>query len=62
MAWLIGGASQLVSRVRGKAGILNLDKVAEAVAGSWICSIDKARQELGYEPGASVREQMEHPH
>ena len=58
VSWLAGGGAQFVSRIRGKPGILNLDKVTEAVAGSWICSIDKARQELLYEPSAPVQEQM----
>ncbi len=59
ISWLAGGGAQLVSRLRGKPGILNLDKVTEAVAGSWICDIDKARQELAYEPSSPVLQQMQ---
>lgn len=59
VAWLTGGTAQLASRLRGKPGILNLDKVTEAVAGSWICSSEKAKQELGYQPAAPVLAQMQ---
>ncbi|MGE0609388.1 MAG: NAD-dependent epimerase/dehydratase family protein [Pirellulales bacterium] len=59
VSWMAGGGAQLVSKVRGKPGILNLDKVTEAVAGSWICDIGKARQELDYQPSAPVQQQMD---
>lgn len=54
--WVLGGAMELVSRARGKTGLLNLDKVREALAPGWECSDEKIRTELGYQPAATLEE------
>ncbi|HVA45294.1 MAG TPA: NAD-dependent epimerase/dehydratase family protein [Pirellulales bacterium] len=43
-----GAASDLLCRLRGRAGIFNLDKMRDASAGSWVCSADRIRNELGF--------------
>jgi nucleoside-diphosphate-sugar epimerase len=43
-----GAASELVSRLRGRPAIFNIDKMREASAGSWVCSADRIRNELGF--------------
>ena len=43
-----GAASDLVARLRGRPAIFNLDKMREASAGSWVCSSDRIRRELGF--------------
>ena len=45
--WTISYIVDTVNRLRGRSSILNLDKAAEAIAGSWICSNKKAKEELG---------------
>jgi nucleoside-diphosphate-sugar epimerase len=58
MMWLSGFGSELVSRIRGKPDIFNLDKVREAMAGSWACSSDLARVELGWSPAGSLDQRL----
>ncbi|HVX14977.1 MAG TPA: NAD-dependent epimerase/dehydratase family protein [Pirellulales bacterium] len=43
-----GAASEVVSRLRGRPAIFNLDKMREASAGSWVCSSERIRNELGF--------------
>jgi len=57
-AWATAGAAELVARLRGKPMIVNLDKAREAVAGSWTCSALAAREQLGFEPAASLDERL----
>jgi nucleoside-diphosphate-sugar epimerase len=46
--------SQAVGILRGKPSILNLDKVREATAPAWICSAEKARRNLLFNPQRSL--------
>ncbi|MCC9036139.1 NAD(P)-dependent oxidoreductase [Chryseobacterium sp. Ch-15] len=43
---------------RGKPSILNKDKVRELIAENWHCSIEKAQQELGFEPQSNLEKGM----
>ncbi|HUT94777.1 MAG TPA: NAD-dependent epimerase/dehydratase family protein [Thermoguttaceae bacterium] len=45
---LVGAVGDLVGRAKGRQVVLNLDKAREATAGSWACSPEKARDELGF--------------
>jgi hypothetical protein len=50
---LLGVAGDAMSRLRGRAGWMNSDKMTEALAaGSWVCSSAKAREQLGWSPAA----------
>lgn len=55
---VIGGASQWIARMRGKASIVNLDKMREATVPSWACSPEQAERELGFAPSAPLLEQL----
>jgi len=46
--WMMGAASELYSRMSGKALILNWDKTREALAGSWACSAERINTEVGF--------------
>ncbi|MBR6436201.1 MAG: NAD-dependent epimerase/dehydratase family protein [Thermoguttaceae bacterium] len=46
--WTLSYIIDGVNRLRNQNSILNLDKAAEAIAGSWICSNEKAKRELGF--------------
>lgn len=50
----LGLFSQAVGILRGKPSILNLDKVREATAPAWICSAEKARRNLLFNPQRSL--------
>ncbi|HEY2414006.1 MAG TPA: NAD-dependent epimerase/dehydratase family protein [Pirellulaceae bacterium] len=48
IAYAIGGLSGLISRLKGRAPELNLDKIRDALVTSWACSGEAARRELGF--------------
>jgi len=56
--WTVAYGIELGMRIRGKARYLNLDKAREIAAGSWTCSPEKARRELGFRPAASLSERL----
>ncbi|WP_342645528.1 NAD-dependent epimerase/dehydratase family protein [Mucilaginibacter sp. CSA2-8R] len=47
---VIAGLAESVSRITKKPSALNVEKLNELTAVNWICSIDKAQRELGFEP------------
>ncbi len=50
---------QFTSGLLGRPpGIVNLDKAREGFAGSWTCSPEKARRQLGFAPAATLEERM----
>ena len=59
--WLLrsaGAAAELASRLRGRSTILNLDKMREASAGSWTCSSQRIRNELGFHVAKPLAERL----
>jgi nucleoside-diphosphate-sugar epimerase len=56
--WILGGAMEVVGQLRREPGVINLDKIREAVAPGWVCSDKKLRQSLGYAPGAPLEERF----
>ena len=46
--WLAGGVTDVASQVTRTSNYLSIDKVREATAGSWTCSSEKAKQQLGF--------------
>jgi nucleoside-diphosphate-sugar epimerase len=50
LPWLVGGAAELISRLRGVPQPLNVDKMREALAPSWACSAESARHDLDFTP------------
>ncbi len=58
IVWLIGTCNELIGRLRGKPLALNLDKVREALAGSWVCSTERARRELGFQVAVPLSERI----
>jgi nucleoside-diphosphate-sugar epimerase len=57
--WCVAGANEVLSRLRGKPDELNLDKMRDALAESWACSGEAARQELGFVPPQSLAVRLE---
>ena len=57
--WLAGGVVEIIGHARGTPGLLNLDKVREGLASGWVCNDEKIREELGYQPAATLSEQFD---
>ena len=58
VSFVAGYGSELLSRVRGKVPILNRDKAAELSQEAWTCSVERARQDLGYVPTMPLEREM----
>jgi nucleoside-diphosphate-sugar epimerase len=58
-AFAAGSCAEVVSRVTRKPGILSRDKVREMVCARWVCSADRAKNELGFEASTDFREGIE---
>ena len=58
LGFALAGLAEVAGRLRGCPFLLNLDKMREAVAGSWTCRTDRAINELGFRPGASLAERL----
>ncbi len=59
--WLVQGLAFLsvgVSKITGKPPLLNGDKVLEMRQPGWVCSNEKAKKLLGFQPGVEVEEGM----
>ena len=54
LSWLVGGLTQLVSALRGISITVNLDKVREAHAPCWACSTRAVREQLDFQPAATL--------
>ncbi len=53
-----GFYGDVVSRIRGHPGWVSSDKIAELLAGSWTCSSEKARRQLGWSPAAPLADRL----
>ncbi len=59
IACTAGGMASAFARLRGRASVFSLDKVREGVAGSWICSAEKIKQELDFRPEAPLEQRLQ---
>jgi nucleoside-diphosphate-sugar epimerase len=58
LLWSAAAIAEAVSRLRGKPYIFNFDKAREAQAGSWTCSAQTIRAELGFAPHAPLIDRL----
>lgn len=56
--WTIAAGSEALSRVVRRPFYLNIDKVREINAGEWICSSQKAAEQLGFAPRYPLAERI----
>lgn len=56
--WMLGGGVELFGQVIRRPQVLNLDKIREAVAPAWECNDEKIRQELDYQPAATLEQRF----
>ena len=50
--------AEFYTLITRKPALLNRQKVREILAGGWVCSIERARREIGFEPRIGIREGM----
>ena len=55
---LLAAMGEVISHVWHQPPVLNLDKAREIAAGSWLCSAQAARDELGFAVGAPLIERL----
>lgn len=58
MTWGTATIFELLARLQGRPLVVNWDKAREGTAGSWSCSDERARNELGYAPVATLDERL----
>jgi nucleoside-diphosphate-sugar epimerase len=58
IAYIVASICEIFFRLRRRPGIVNIDKVIEATAGSWVCSAERARAELGFCIGAPLADRL----
>jgi nucleoside-diphosphate-sugar epimerase len=58
LLWSAAVVGEAFGRLRGEPYIFNFDKVREARAGSWICSSQTIREQLGFAPGAPLIDRL----
>ncbi|MHC4179811.1 MAG: NAD-dependent epimerase/dehydratase family protein [Planctomycetota bacterium] len=56
--WIVGAAAEAISRGYRRPFSFNLDKAREARAGSWLCSPQRAVDELGFSVAAPLTERL----
>ncbi len=56
--WGVAAIAEIAARVRGQPALLGIDKAREATAGSWMCSSEKARTQLGLKLGVSLSDRL----
>lgn len=56
VVYLVAAISQFLSHFKKDATILNLEKAREMVQKSWVCSVEKAKNELGYSQKTELEE------
>ena len=56
--WTVALINEAKARLTSKAQFFNLDKYHEATAGSWSCSNQKIRDEIGFSPAFSLPERL----
>ena len=54
----MAAVGEAISWLRRHPLVMNLDKAREIVAGSWVCSAQTARNELGFAVGAPLIERL----
>jgi nucleoside-diphosphate-sugar epimerase len=55
---MVAAVGEVLSIVLHQPPVINLDKAREIAAGSWICSAEAARRELGFTVGAPLIERL----
>ncbi|GAB4534364.1 MAG: NAD(P)-dependent oxidoreductase [Thermodesulfovibrionia bacterium] len=55
---LIGIFADGIGKIKGRASMINKDKIKEIMYNDWVCDITKAKSELGFRPNIGIKEGM----
>ncbi len=58
VVWTLTACAEALARVRQKPRYMNFDKYREIAAGSWLCSPQAAKHQLGFTPAAPLAERL----
>lgn len=58
LVWAAAALADVFDRARGKIGLLNTDKMREAMGGHWVCSASRAKADLGFRVAAPLGERI----
>ncbi len=58
LVWLMSGVMETVSRIERRPRYMHIDKVREITAGSWLCSPQRAVEDLGFAVKAPLIERL----
>jgi nucleoside-diphosphate-sugar epimerase len=58
LVWMVAAAGSALARIRRRPAYMNLDRVREVMAGSWLCSPQAAIEELGFSVKASLADRL----
>jgi nucleoside-diphosphate-sugar epimerase len=58
LAWTVATVNEMVGQLLRRPLLFNFDKAREATAGRWFCSAQRAKEELGFSPAASLAERL----
>jgi len=58
VCWGLAGISDAFGRFLGVRTFLNLDKMREAAAGSWVCDTTRVQQQLDFRVGATLAQRI----
>jgi hypothetical protein len=56
--WPAAAVAEVIARLRGEPYIFNFDKAREAQAGSWTCSAQAIRAQVGFAPHAPLLDRL----
>ena len=59
VVWTVALLGELTAHLRRRPVVFHLDKAREALAGSWMCSAQKAREQLGFSTPKTLLERLE---
>ncbi|MDZ7359251.1 MAG: NAD-dependent epimerase/dehydratase family protein [candidate division KSB1 bacterium] len=59
IAPVLAAFSEMGAKITGKPALLNFDKINELRQYYWVCSGEKARQQLGFVPALSIQEGLQ---
>lgn len=62
ICWSVAFCSDWYGRLFNKRVYLNIDKIREARAGSWICDSSRAQDELQFRTASSLQDRVQHTH
>ena len=58
LVYTVGAVAEIVGKLTGKQVFFNLQKAKESVQPAWVCSVEKAKSQLGFHQSIALDEGM----